>query len=281
MLATPVPGYELQLIDGTSDELQLVQTSGAPEIAVDQNGNINSGDSKPFGTVTIGSGNNLIFTISNTGASSLNLTGSPLVTVTGADAADFTVTAAPASSLATSDTTTFTVRFAPLGTTGGPRSAQLTIANNDPDEGAFIINVSGIAQTPYQAWAGGATFGADANGDGVSNGLAWLLGATDPNVVALNKLPAVSQSGGNLVLSFQTLKDAYRGGASLSVEHSSDLGVADAWLAALVTDAGTPANNVTFSITSASSTLNNVTATISSNEATTGKLFGRVKAMTP
>jgi len=91
--------------------------------------------------------------------------------------------------------------------------------------------------------------------------------------------PRVSQSGGNLVLSFQCLKDAYRGSAALRVEHSRDLGISDAWLAALVSDAGTPANNVTFSVTSASTTLNNVTATIAASEANgTGKLFGRLKA---
>jgi autotransporter-associated beta strand protein len=160
--------------------------------------------------------------------------------------------------------------------------------------GAIVKDVAGInlvvpvaddttitVQTPYESWAGGAAFDADTNGDGVSNGLAFLLGASGPTVNALNKLPMVSQSGGNLVLSFQSLKDAYRGSASLSVEHSSDLGLADSWLAALVSDAGTASNNVTFSINSASTTLNNVTATISSSEAFAGRLFGRVRGVTP
>ena len=35
--------------------------------------------------------------------------------------------------------------------------------------------------TPYGTWSGGAAFDGDANNDGVPNGMAWLLGATQPN----------------------------------------------------------------------------------------------------
>ncbi len=34
-------------------------------------------------------------------------------------------------------------------------------------------------QTQYQSWSGGAVFNADANGDGISNGMAWVLGVAD------------------------------------------------------------------------------------------------------
>jgi fibronectin-binding autotransporter adhesin len=262
-------------------------SSGAPEIAVEQPAAIDipSGGSKGFGTVTLGSNNSLIFTISNTGTAALNLTGSPdLVAVSGVDAADFTVTAVPTTPVTSGGgTTTFTVQFAPLGITAGPRNATLTIANNDSDEGTFTINVNGTAQTLYQAWAGGATFSGDANGDGVSNGLAFLLGATGPNVNALSKLPTVNESGGDLIMTFDMLNAASRGTATLSVEHSSDLGILDAWADSAVVPevAGGPSpsvNGVTFNVT-LGSPKNTVVATVAASEAGgTGKLFGRLKA---
>jgi hypothetical protein len=79
-------------------------------------------------------------------------------------------------------------------------------------------------------------------GDGVDNGLAFMLGAANLNVDATSLLPAVSHSGGNLVLTFSMLNAASRGTAALNVQHNS------------------------------------VTATISTSEFVSGKLFGRVIA---
>ena len=123
----------------------------------------------------------------------------------------------------------------------------------------------------------------DKNGDGVSNGLAFLLGAANPDANALGLLPApVPQPGGGLVLNFKCLPDASRGGAMLYVEHSADLGVTDPWAAsAAVTDRpGTPVNGVMFEVTPGTP-LNTVKATISSTEAVAGKLFGRLRAEKP
>jgi len=134
------------------------------------------------------------------------------------------------------------------------------------------------ATDPYAEWSGGAAFDADANGDGVSNGMAFLLGADDPNVNARSLLPSVSRSGGNLVLNFSMRNAASRGTATLSVQHSGDLGVSDAWTNVLVPDAsGGPTDGVTFSVVQGDP-LNSVTATVSSSEAANGKLFGRLVA---
>ncbi len=134
-------------------------------------------------------------------------------------------------------------------------------------------------QTQYAAWAGGAAFDSDANGDGVKNGLAFLLGAANPAEDALAKLPVVTESGGNLVLTFSCLNAAKRGGAVLNLQQSSDLGIADAWLDAAVPEtSGGPVNGVTFSVTPGSP-LNSVVATISSSEAAAGKLFSRLNAV--
>lgn len=43
----------------------------------------------------------------------------------------------------------------------------------------------------YDAWSGGAPADGDANGDGVKNGVAWALGAANPNVNALSLLPTI------------------------------------------------------------------------------------------
>jgi autotransporter-associated beta strand protein len=268
---------------GGNDIVLYAETSGAgaPEIAIEQPAatDIPNGGSQGFGTVTLGSNTSLTFTIRNTGSAGLNLTGTPpeYVVVGGTNAADFVVTAQPSTPVTSGGgTTTFTVRFAPLGATAGARNAVLTVANNDSDEGTFTINVSGTAQTPYDAWSGGAGFDVDTNGDGVDNGLAFLLGAANPNANALGLLPEVTEDNGNLVLNFNMLNAAARGTAALSIEHSSDLGIGDAWEAALVPDVDNTINDVVFDIEGSGPL--DVEATIPSSKAVAGKLFGRLKA---
>lgn len=159
-----------------------------------------------------------------------------------------------------------------------PTTALLTdVASNALDNDPALLDDTTITvQTQYEAWAGGALFYDDANGDGVDNGLAFLLGASGPSGAVTQ--PTVTQSGGSLILSnFLSRNDANRGTATLYVEHSSDLGIGDPWVAVPVTDAGTPASGVTFSVTTANPN-NTVTATISSSEAAGGKLFGRLNA---
>jgi autotransporter-associated beta strand protein len=139
-------------------------------------------------------------------------------------------------------------------------------------------------QTAYAAWAGGALFDQDANGDGVKNGLAFLLGAASPTTAVTP--PSVTQSGGDLILNFNCLPDAARGSATLKVEHSSDLGALDPWTATTneVPDAtnAIPDNDVTFVVSAGPAgppALNSVTATIGSAAAAGNKLFARLKAV--
>ncbi len=118
----------------------------------------------------------------------------------------------------------------------------------------------------------------DDNNDGVSNGLAWLLGAADPDVNAFAKLPTVTESESGLVLEFSFLNAANRGSAVLSVEHSNDLGNLDAWTAIAVPEvSGGPVSGVTFVIT-ANGNFNDVVATISFSEAPGGRIFGRLNS---
>jgi hypothetical protein len=170
-----------------------------------------------------------------------------------------------------------------LGVLDGPINVTPTVAGNDltfeVDDGDSHTGSTTITtiQTQYAFWAGGAAFDADTNGDGVKNGLAFLLGADGP--ASAITLPAISQSGGNLTMAFNYLKPANRGSASLSVEHSSNLGISDLWTAVPVENENSgPTNGVTFVVTAGDGTANGITATISSTEAASGKLFARLNA---
>jgi autotransporter-associated beta strand protein len=155
------------------------------------------------------------------------------------------------------------------------------IAGNDLNTAASIPDentISVIVTDPYAAWSAGAAFDADTNGDGVGNGLAWLLGAANPNANASGLLPVVTLSNGSLTLTFSFLNAANRGGAALNIQHSSDLGISDPWTTVAVPETTSdPSNGVSFTITP-NGNLNDVTATISHDEAASGMLFGRLKA---
>ena len=145
--------------------------------------------------------------------------------------------------------------------------------------------------SPFDTWAatgsmGTVTFKGDTNADGVEDGMAFLLGASSPDVDANGLLPTLSENDGALVLSFSMLNAANRGLATFSTQHSSDLGLTDAWDAvgnqALVPDGpgvGIVVGVVSFnvSVNVEDSELNDVVATIPPNEANGGgKLFGRL-----
>ena len=138
---------------------------------------------------------------------------------------------------------------------------------------------------PDDTWSGGAPIDGDANGDGVSNGLAFLLGAVSPAADATGLMPTITEAGGGLdIATFSMLNAASRGSATLSVEHSSSLATGS-WTSVAVPDTAgeTTVGAVTFHVTLATppSVLNTVTATISPAAAAGGKLFGRLKAENP
>ena len=126
----------------------------APEIDVQGNGtSIASGDINPsteddtdFGTEEVNVGTvSHTFTIYNSGDLELNLTGTPLVAVTGDHASDFTVTDPPTTPVPVSGSTTFTVEFAPSAS--GLRSAVISIASDDFDEGTYTFSIQGTGET--------------------------------------------------------------------------------------------------------------------------------------
>lgn len=167
------------------------------------------------------------------------------------------------------------------GTLGaGPAQGTLQFTGNDLE----LVVTGAPSSDPFEDWAGsGVNFDDDANNDGVKNGLAWLLGAPNKNVNATGKLPTVTQTGGNLKLTFDMLPTASRDGAQLFIEHSSNLGISDLWTGVLVLDATGGSAPVTFIVSDSNpgdpENPLDVEATISSTEAAAGKLFGRLKAV--
>lgn len=139
--------------------------------------------------------------------------------------------------------------------------------------------------SPFSAWSTSgtgdpATFGGDSNGDGVQDGIAFLLGASTPdqNVNAL--LPSVTEDGsGGLQMSFTMLKPAISAPSVMSIQHSGDLGIGDPWATVVVPSASGIIDGVNFSITenTSDSDKNDVIAIIpSAGNAGNGKLFGRL-----
>ena len=194
-------------------------TVGAPDIVVELDGTeIIAGGSADFGSVEVNANKLVTFTIRNAGDQALSLNGASPVAIAGD--ADFTVSTQPSvTSVPAGSSTTFTVQFAP-GEEGG-RYATITIASNDAAEPSYVIELSGtgeVAADPYSSWSGGAAFDADANGDGVSNGLAWILGAADANANARSLLPSATVSGTNLVYTFKRAQASIIASVALTVE---------------------------------------------------------------
>ena len=84
------------------------------------------------------------FTIANDGTLALSLTGSPLVQLTGSVA--FTVAPPAANTIPGAGFVTFQITFTPA--TVGAHTTIVSIANNDPDEGAYQFSISGTGLPP-------------------------------------------------------------------------------------------------------------------------------------
>lgn len=96
-----------------------------------------------------------------------------------------------------------------------------------------IALVEIIAGTPYEIWSGGLPADEDSNGDGVANGVAWALGADDPQERAIGLLPTLDNTSDETYLTF-----SYTPGnaavsdenTSITVQYSTDL---DGWTPAV------------------------------------------------
>lgn len=106
-----------------------------------------SGDTYDFGSVlnpaTVSAG----FTVGNSGTAVLNILNIPVgVTITGPDAAEFTTSLVSPQVIGAGGNMGFIITFKPSAVASDTvKNAVLTIPNDDSDEGAFIINLTGVA----------------------------------------------------------------------------------------------------------------------------------------
>ena len=130
-------------------------------------------------------------------------------------------------------------KIAVTGTPAGPSVTLLTALSftGTPvlaaDVPGYELEVAGnqllltqVATDPFATWSGGGAFDADANGDGIDNGLAWLLGAPDKNATANHLLPAFDSTSDPAWFTF-TFRRADAAdldpGTTIAVEYSNGL----------------------------------------------------------
>ncbi|MBN1798850.1 MAG: choice-of-anchor D domain-containing protein [Spirochaetales bacterium] len=118
----------------------------APEMNVKQDAtDIESGTgSHDFGTVLVGSPENVAFTIENSGMLELNLIGGPPVIELTGDA-EFTLDTDASTPVAASGSTTFIITYTPTGAVDN--SATVSIANDDSDENPYTFTITGHGQS--------------------------------------------------------------------------------------------------------------------------------------
>ncbi len=100
----------------------------------------------------------------------------------------------------------------------------LTVNDGAGHTGSTII---ATVQSSFAGWAGGAAFAADANGDGISNGMAWVLGAADPAANAGGLLPVFDNtSDPDFLIYTYRRSDAASAAANTTIvaEYTSTLG---------------------------------------------------------
>jgi autotransporter-associated beta strand protein len=210
-----------------------------------------SGQIAVTGTVTIHAAATLVPSVTGTLAASQQY---PIISNDGADAVTGTFAGL--------------AQDAVVGTFGG---TDLKISYTGGDGNDVVLYTEGSG-TPYSTWAGAAAFTDDANGDGIDNGLAWILGADSPTDSALDKLPVVATSGGFLTLSF-TRENPYSP-AKLYVEYGDDLA---GWTKLEIPAAtGTIGDDIELEVTTGPP--DSVLVKIPTNHGGGGKLFARLSA---
>jgi hypothetical protein len=124
----------------------------------------------------------------------------------------------------------------------------------------------------YATWSSGLPADGDANNDGVQNGVAWALGAADPNANAIGLLPVIDNSTDpNYVLFTFQRSDVAEADASTSIMVQYDTDLQDQWATAFHNG-----DNVIIQITDGSPKDTVVVKLKRSTLAVGGKLFARL-----
>jgi len=154
-VAVNMPGIDsfISISAGSGFMIALADPSIIPEINVfDGVGIEGSARSDNLGiatftTTSVGSSNDRMFTIRNSGDAPLT---GLVLSVTGANAGDFSTSTLPSSTLDPGEMAFVTISFSP--TTTGMRTATVQIASNDANENPFRIQVSGTGLHTLTSW---------------------------------------------------------------------------------------------------------------------------------
>ncbi len=151
----------------------------------------------------------------------------------------------------------------------GSFTGTLQINGNDLE-----LVVSPGVGTPYAFWSGGASFDADANGDGVDNGIAWMLGAASPSANGQAVMPAPGLEPGFLTIRFKRVNN--QGPAKLYLDYGNDL---TNWTPVeILAASGTVGGDIVVQVT-AGSPNDEVTVRIPTTHASpSGRLLARLRA---
>ncbi|MBK9974131.1 MAG: choice-of-anchor D domain-containing protein [Planctomycetes bacterium] len=154
---------------GTLPEVDIQRLTG---VSISNGGSLNLG-TLPFGTST-----QIGFLVLNTGNATLNLTGSPRVAISGQSNIIVTVNTQPGAAIAPGSSGAFNITYSIPA--AGPFSVNVTVLNDDADEGSYTYTITGTG--------GSALFGTG-NGSGGGGGGCVAQGhAGDWNLLVLGTL---------------------------------------------------------------------------------------------
>ncbi len=163
-------------------------------------GAISDGGSQSFGSVLTTTKPSIVFTVTNTGAGSIN---SLVINKDGTDKASFVITSALTPPIASGASKTFTVQFAP--TTAGMKTAALHIIGNGVVANPFDITLTGtatLAVAPVVATTAatgiafdGATLHGTVNAKGSLRNITFEHGLTTTALTSVAGIPATLDTG--------------------------------------------------------------------------------------
>ncbi len=167
------------------------------------------------------------FTIENSGAAPLLLTGSTPVVITGPQAGDFQVSKQPTSPIPARGSTTFIVRFAPSAT--GLRNATLSVTNNDidPDKNPYQFAVQGAGfVVGRESLFPDSQVGADVDNDGTQYDLGVIFSSfVNGNIIALRVFSIAGDAGTHTGWIWNTSD-----GTALAGPYTWDFGGVTGWI---------------------------------------------------
>ncbi len=173
-----------------------------------------------FGTVTVGySSPAVVFTLRNTGADTLTLTGAPVVAISGDNAADFTASVPAVTILSPGVSTTFTATFTPGLSGNRVAVADITYVVNGK-ESTYRINLTGTGSA-----AAVPDINVNVGGSDYFSGSTYSFGSV---VTGYSSMPVTFsiQNVGAGTLYLSTLPNVTISGANASDFTVSDPGVA-------------------------------------------------------